>query len=315
MTDDLLEYLPDVTIRPAPTSYFSEPGDALDGALFQGETLHPDVRDWILNTLYGCWMRYYQYLHHWVHVWIAGSGVSYQWQAAREPGDLDILIGVDYTKFRQANPHLSGLSDSEISAELNATSRAELYPETADAIIKGKRFEVTWYVNNQATDIRSIHPYAAYDVSANRWTVHPQQATSAPHSPELEALARKDTTRATDIVSEYTAALETLRRASINAQRVNAKIWVSEAAHHASALFQEIHAGRKAAFAAQGGGYGDKANYRWQAGKASGIIQALGQIHTGLSNYREDLDLDYYGMQLDPASTLVRRAMLYKSPQ
>jgi hypothetical protein len=37
-------------------------------------------------------------------VWLAGSAVSYQWSAAREPGDLDVLIGVDYIQFRKAHP-------------------------------------------------------------------------------------------------------------------------------------------------------------------------------------------------------------------
>jgi hypothetical protein len=68
----------------------------------------------------------------WAHVWIAGSGVSYQWSAARQPGDLDVLIGVNYIQFRRAHPEFKGLGDVEISRMLNEDFRTHLQPKTQD---------------------------------------------------------------------------------------------------------------------------------------------------------------------------------------
>ena len=211
MSDALEDYLPDVDLHEAPTSYFSAPDDTLDPALFEGQKLRPEVKSWILNTLYGCWSHHFRDVHLWATVWIAGSGASYQWSAAREPGDLDILIGVDYGWFRRCNPLYVGMSDAEISDTLNDLSRAELYPATAVASIGGRTFEVTWYVNAGATDITAIHPYAAFDVSHNRWTVTPDHAATASRTPELERVAQRDVHRASDLLTSYVAALAALR--------------------------------------------------------------------------------------------------------
>src|SRR5690606_41860627 len=50
------------------------------------------------------------------------------------------------------------------------------------------------------------------------------------------------------------------------------------AADEAQALWDMIHGGRNAAFSELGGGYGDWANYRWQAHKKSGVVDALRAI-------------------------------------
>lgn len=307
------DFLPDVAVAPGSTSYFSEPGTTLDPALFQGEVLRPDVRAWLLNTLYGCWNAHFQHVFNWSHVWLAGSGASYQWEAAREPGDLDILIGVDYTKFRRSNPNYAGLTDTEISDHLNDISRTELYPATANANVGGKVFEVTWYVNDHATDIRTIHPYAAFDVSRNTWTVHPQEAQKAPESIELQALAAGDQARANGIVWSYTAALKKVRELRDPAQKVNARRWLISAAMDAERMFDEIHLGRRAAFGPDGQGYVDKANYRWQAGKANGVVPALHAITQGVAAYEGSHEAELYGQPLDAPAKLLRRALTFRS--
>lgn len=306
------DYLPEVAVAPGSTSYFSAPDDHLDPALFEGETMRPDVRSWILNTLFGCWQQHFQHLFNWTRVWVAGSGASYQWAASREPGDLDVLIGVDYPKFRRSNPAYAGLSDAEISDALNDISRAELYPATAAAVVGGKVFEVTWYVNNNATDIRSIHPYAAYDVIRNTWTVHPQQALTAPHSPELDSLASHDKERAQTVLASYMAALEKVRSTTHPAQLTNARIWLAGTAADAKKLFDTIHLGRRSAFGPDGQGYADVANFRWQSGKAAGIVPALHGIAQGLDAYEKAREDDLYGETLDAPETLLRRALTYR---
>ena len=103
------------SIMPGSTSYFSAPSSQLDPKLFDDNGLKPWARSGILSILFDYLGTHYANPHQWVHVWLAGSGVSYQWEAAREPGDLDCLIGVDYVKFRQDNPGFTGFSDQEIA--------------------------------------------------------------------------------------------------------------------------------------------------------------------------------------------------------
>ena len=154
----------------------------------------------------------------WAHVWLAGSGVSYQWSAAREPGDLDVLIGVDYIQFRKAHPEYMGLSDVEISKMLNEDFRNNLQPETEN----WNGFEVTFYVNPGATDIRTINPYAAYDLTHDEWTVNPSKE-GAPHNYVWDDAARRDLSRTSDIVSRYSKAVTDLQAAPNDPARRNAE--------------------------------------------------------------------------------------------
>jgi hypothetical protein len=76
----------------------------------------------------------------------------------------------------------------------------------------------------------------------------------------------------------------------------------------AADLFDVIHAGRKTAFSMVGQGYGDWNNFRWQAGKKNGSIQALKKI----KDYRDEAmasdAAQTYGVELPDARTLTRRA-------
>jgi len=81
------------------------------------------------------------------------------------------------------------------------------------------------------------------------------------------------------------------------------------AAEQAVAFYDDIHQNRHIAFSKVGSGYADFNNYRWQAGKRSGVIQALRSI----KEHKDALDVENqkktYGIELPDAATLVRRTL------
>jgi hypothetical protein len=76
-------------LQPSETSYFSTPAAGLDPRIFQDGKLRPNVRNSILKILINYVDSKYTGSSGWMHVWLAGSGVSYQWAAHRDPGDID----------------------------------------------------------------------------------------------------------------------------------------------------------------------------------------------------------------------------------
>ena len=297
-----------VHIQGSPTSYFSAPETELDPRLFSGTTLNGWVRNGILQLLFGFLNENYRHPDLWCHVWIAGSGVSYQWSAAREPGDLDVLIGVNYIQFRKAHPEYVGLGDVEISRMLNEDFREHLQPDTEN----WNGFEVTFYVNPGATDIRSINPYAAYDLTHNEWTVHPAQ-TTAPENRVWDEVAKRDLSVATHIITRYTKSLTDVQNAQNDAARRNAETYMHSALMQASALYDDIHSSRKFAFCPEGQGYADFYNYRWQAGKKYGTVPALRKLSEYWSAYKAQQAETTYGVELPDTQTLIRRAATYRS--
>lgn len=290
-----------------PTSYFSAPAPELDPTLFDGRNLKSWVRQGVMSILGDFLGLHYRHSEMWAHPWLAGSAISYQWQAARTPGDLDCLIGVDYPQFRKANPEFRGLTDREISEQLNEEFRNELHGRTED----WNGFELTFYVNPGATDIRSIKPYAAYDLKYNEWTVHPDPQQKAPTNPEWDKVAASDKATADTVATRAEAALLDLRNSSSEAIRRNAENRLTIAAAQGNALYNEIHQNRSMAFSQAGQGYGDFHNYRWQAGKATGTIQKLRDVRAHLQNNVKESNP--YGVEFPDTSTLIRRAALYRS--
>lgn len=297
-----------VSIEGSATSYFSQPEAELDPRLFVGHTLKSSVRNGLLRVLFNFLNEKYRHPDLWCHTWIAGSGVSYQWSAARDPGDLDVLIGVDYIQFRKANPEYMGLSDTEISKMLNEEFRNELQPDTAN----WDGFEVTFYVNPGATDIRTINPYAAYDLTHDEWTVSPQ-AVGAPHNAAWEAQAQRDRSMAVDIVTRYSRSLTDLQGAPNDAARRNAEYRMQQSLMQGSALFDDIHSSRRMAFSQQGAGYFDFYNYRWQAGKKYGTVPALRKMRDYWDAYQNQMAEETYGVELPSTETLIRRAATYRA--
>ena len=106
----------EVNLERASTSYFSRPETELDPRIFIGNSLRPWVKNSIKRILFEHLGVRYTSPDRWVKAWLAGSGVSYQWSASRDPGDLDCLVGINYPVFRQYNQEYVGLSDDEIKA-------------------------------------------------------------------------------------------------------------------------------------------------------------------------------------------------------
>lgn len=297
------------------TSYFSAPDETLDPSLFRNGKLLSNVRTIVLGNLYGFWERRYRNPQAWSTVWVAGSGASYQWSAARAPGDLDVLIGVDYHGFRRSNPGYTGLSDNEISENMNDQFREDLDLKTARSNINGTVYEMTFYVNPGATDIRSIMPYAAYNVSTDEWTVHPDEHPMAPDNRDFKAKAKEDVKRAKDLLKKYEDARREVIKADTPEHKLNAESWLKYAVENAAQMFDEIHEGRHAAFREGGSGYADWANYRWQAGKANGIVPALQSLKALRNHALEQIQVELYGERIPDAEHELIKAALWRAGQ
>lgn len=297
------------------SGYFSKPEVGLDPHLFVGEQLHPNVRSSLLRLLYGFWGRY-NVPRSWSTVWLAGSGVSHQWGADRGGiGDLDVLIGVDMQRFRAANPEFRGLPEPMIAARFNKEFHGELWPQTAEYDFGGRKYEVTFYVNSGAADIRSISPYAAYNVSADDWTVAPIELPEDWGPGKLpahwHAKFTDDATMGRRLIDRYNrqaAAVELV--APGHPRRVNAMAGLRNTIEQANALFEEIHADRKNAFSAGGAGFVGFENARWQMGKASGIIDGLRQIRGAHGDALRAANMSQYGdATLGTEEGMVRAAL------
>lgn len=302
-----------VSVQPGSTSYFSAPEQTLDPSLFDGMHLKANIRAWILNTVMGYLRENYLHPDGWVRIWIAGSGVSYQWSADRQPADLDLMLGVDYPEFRRCNPNLSGLSDSEIASNLNEDMYEELYPEIDGVSFGRSTFEVTVYANlgvNATRDgIKFIHPYAAYDVTQAEWAVLPDKNPPNRIHPSWEMSVEGDRSRGERIIDLYNSTVQQIRGAQNPAHRTNAERTLTQVLDAAEGLYDEIHAGRKAAFSPHGQGYADFHNYRWQAGKRTGVVQALRRLKDYHSANKTRSDFETYGMELPDTETIIRRSV------
>ena len=298
-----------VEVEPSSTSYFSEPGAGLDPRLFRDSKLVSDVRQSILGILLRHLSIRYQNAEVWAHVWLAGSGVSKQWTAQRTPADLDCLIGINYIKFRESNTNYAGYSDAEIAATLNEGFRLDLHPETEDFM---GSFELTFYVNVRS-NILDIKPYAAYSVTNDSWTVAPTNE-GAPMDASWAAAASQDVLNTQNIINKYGSALDKIKNAQTDVTRVNAERELAAATEQGAAFFDVIHEGRGEAFSPTGAGYSDFSNYRWQAGKQSGIINALKKLKNLHKDAKATFAVETYGVELPDTSTLIRRAQAVKYP-
>lgn len=294
---------PDVSIVPSETSYFSVPNKEVDPKLFRNGTLVPNVRSSIIAYLYNHLALGYAEAPSWTKIYLAGSGVSYQWNANRHPADLDCLISVDYIKFRQANQEYKGWSDKEIAAEINQGFKNELHPRTEDFL---GSFEMTFYVNANP-NIEEIKPYAAYSVLDDVWVIPPVEQ-EAPSNPGWETAVARDVSMATEIVKRYEDATKRLQAAASEALRVNAESALAVAISQGASLFEDIHSTRGEAFGPSGQGYADFNNYRWQSGKRSGIVQSLKKLHHLKKDSEERYARQTYGVELPTTDTLLRRA-------
>jgi hypothetical protein len=291
-------------ITPGSTSYFSTPDTELDPKLFTADDLNIWVREGILEILFDYLGKNFNNPYAWTRAWLAGSGVSYQWAAQRSPGDLDCLVGIDYVNFRKLNTEYAGFSNQEIASMFNERFSADVMPSTRN----WEGYELTYYVNPQS-DIRDINPYAAYDLIARTWTVKPDRNPQPPYVRDWEQKTMRDHDMASEVVKRYSDALGEMRSSTNAAYKINAERKLKLAQDQAVAIYDDIHKGRKVAFSQIGQGYSDFNNYRWQAGKRSGAVQALRAIKDQRDAAEIENQQKLYGIELPNTETLIRRSL------
>jgi len=328
----LLDGLGPINVVEGGSGYFSKPDTHLDPRLFlPTNSLRGEVRQWLLSTLYDYWQTRWNAPESWSTVWIAGSGICYQWAADRSNGDLDILIGIHWSRFYQSNPETQGLSETELCDVINNDLRTNLWSKTGSTLIgtQGEPngsdvgefsgiFEVTFYCNPRSTDIRDIHPYAAYDLSHNRWTVTPPVLPDDTESIYPKAYwdtVHAERAQATGLVERYNHLAN-----SLAVQHPTTPGWsntmsqmglVVDQANH---LFDDIHLGRKNAFGPDGQGYGDFYNFRWQAHKRFGTIAALSSLAQARKGAKDAMERATYGVPLKNAEQALTDAALWNTP-
>lgn len=149
------------------------------------------------------------------------------------------------------------------SGDLGTLSRAlrESWP-TSEVTPLGPA-EVTFYCNASSYDIRTIKPYAAYDVTRDLWAVHPVAATHR-YGPRSFGWNFWDHMGAVaDRIQDALAEPDPARRLD-----------------RAKAEYDRIHTERNQAFGAGGGGQWDPRGLQWTVMNRWGLLGALeAEIH------------------------------------
>lgn len=301
------------------SGYFSQPAMILDPQLFEGTELRFDVRSRILSLLFDYLATRYNGAAEWTMAWLAGSGISYQWAADRGNGDLDVLLGMDYTRFVDCNPAFSGMDRYDISYIFNDDLRNNLWPTTAMVTFNRgdeRAYEITYYLNFDTEmyddSIKVIHPYAAYNLTENHWTVEPETNPVRDIPKEYEEQAQSNTTAATVLVNRYNSLRSILAQEQAHSPRWHDALRAMRVvAGEARALFDQIHTNRKQAFNAQGEGYHDFYNYQWQAAKRDGIVAKLNQIAQAADAEQEYADTQLYGAKIETDPRRLLNAAVY----
>jgi hypothetical protein len=307
-------------IHSGASGYFSAPQKGLDPHIFDGQHIKPDVRDHILGVLHTYLDARYRGVRSWLGVWLAGSGISFQWAGDRGNGDLDVLFGVNFPRFYETNPTFQGISEAEFADLLNNDMRQNLWPRTAVTNFHGQTYEVTYYLNpgTSATSIAAIHPYAAYNLTRDVWDIRPPELPENPRSLYPDTWWKavdEERDQARLLVSRYNV----LRSQAVNLHP-NSAAWKNAlgsqklVVEQAKNLFDSIHLGRRQAFGPGGSGYGDYANFRWQAHKESGVVQALNSLAQMDTEARKEEQTELYGTPIDDAAVALAKAALWNTP-
>jgi hypothetical protein len=288
--------------------------------MFNGERLKQEVRGAIVSSI-SSWLHSINLDgdDDWLHLWITGSSISYQWNADRGPGDLDVMVGIEFTKFQADNPAFGAWSAQDLSSWLNQKMFTELWPQMAGTKFGSKSFEVTYYYNTTVSDdINVIKPYAAYDLLDDKWVVKPPDLPTNPgllYDKSWYDAADRDTLGAKEIVFKYQTAMRDMEASAPGTpdwHNSGARLHTSLA--QAAEMYHGIHTGRKEAFSEQGTGYSDWHNFRYQRSKSSGTLDALKAIADVGSAAHADEETALYGAPLDSAEVTLRRAaMQYKN--
>jgi hypothetical protein len=280
-----------------PSSYFSPPADHLDPALFDLDTVKDEVRTPLITAAVDSLSAQgLTGVPDWLHMWLTGSAISYQWNADRGNGDLDVQLGIDYGQFLAYNPQFMGIDPYMMSDRINRYLRENLWPKMATATFGGRMFEVTFFWNSLVgVDIDYIKPYAAYDLIDNDWIVRPPELPSDPKS--LYPAQWYDATEPDLIVAQrlsqgHTALSQTARYDAGSPADVNTRAQLKLIESQARALYDDIHLNRANAFSMGGHGYSDYNNFRWQRAKDMGTIDLIKPIagHVQEDNGQEALE-------------------------
>lgn len=216
-----------------------------DQRLFEGDRLRPEVRQDVLDRVGGILRAHYKDWAKWTRVYFAGSEAG-KWQPFN--GDFDILMGVDWEKFHQANPGWEDYPPEGIAAGMtdhfwhDEGGNVDNYWFTLKDGRKVGPFDRTFFVNAHAWDIRNLKPYAAYNVTDDEWAVHPLEVPadwSATHLPE-----------------SYWDYAESL----LHEIRAIGQLPPEERQRMAANLYEELHTHRSDAFQGEGKGLFDLSN-------------------------------------------------------
>lgn len=197
----------------------------------------------------------------WMKVYLAGGSAS-EWAGGRpndQAQDLDVLVGVDYDAARGYS-HFPGMDNAQIDAAINAAFRA-CFNDPDWRPDFGGTWGLTGYVNPDAWDIRTIKPYAAYDVSDMNWAVKP------PHLPE-------------HTLADFDPAVLAEARAIASEARAILKLPEPLRTREATALWERLHADRRQAFSEQGEGWTDPGNVaeKWLAYAPGNILGRIREL-------------------------------------
>jgi hypothetical protein len=274
-----------MTLLHGASGYFSSPQLILDPNLFDGTSLLPHVRQTLLDLFYNHMDTMFSNPRSWSMLWLAGSGISYQWSGDRGNGDLDVLFGLDYTKFVSDNPTYGYYSREEIAQSMDDMLKRHLWPKTAHTEFGNFVYEVTYYLNPGTEDydksITNIHPYAAYNLTEDKWTVEPvkPEEFNTNYPAEFEAQATENRHTAERLANRYKYLTQQLSTVHPNTP-LGHNLTASKTLllQHIRTMFDTLHLGRKNAFSSMGEGYGDFYNYQWQSAKRDGIVATFNEI-------------------------------------
>ena len=145
-------------------------------------------------------------------------------------------------------------------------------------------------------------------MTTDEWAVRPD-IKGQPKNKSAEMKVSRDTEKANEIIARYTKALNDIQSAPNAIAKRNAESALKLAIDQGASMFDDIHEGRKSAFSPSGQGYSDYSNYRWQAGKASGVVQALRKMKELKQQGKASFETKTYGMELPTTDVLIRRAI------
>lgn len=255
--------------------------DGMDHRLFEADGhLRPDARAYILDSVDNWWTPMYgPSWKDWSIVYFAGSEAS-EWTSTNLEGnsDFDVLIGVDYKKARKDVPIFAHMNNQQITDLLNNGFKLGLNNSNTYINLDGIKtgpWDRTTYVNPDSYDIRKIKPYAAYDVSSDRWVVKP------PHLPHwsVDDLP-KPVVRELRAVEAYVKAVLKLPEPMKTQQ--------------GAALFEHLHSDRSRAFSNNGEGWYDPANLieKWldQSGLWAQLVQCAHNWNNGMGEAPSNWD-------------------------